>query len=108
VLRQVKNEASLSKTRGLRARIHSREAISATVYDGRYFRSTTNSVREAKRLYSAANRTTSKQDDQQTGRSANRTISVSDPFPLTAMTIGMLGLDQLREPLLAAAFRQIH
>jgi len=45
---------------------------------------------------------------QQTGRLANRTISFPDPFPRTAMTIGLLGLDQLREILLAAAFRQIH
>ena len=91
-------------------RVHSREALSATVYDGRYllgryFGSTTNSEREAKRLYSAANRTTSKQDDQQTGRLANRTTSFPDPFPWTAMTIGRLGRDQLREILLAAAFR---
>ena len=68
VLCQVKNEASLPKTRGLRARIHPREALSAAVYSvryglGRYFGSTKNSEREAQRLYSLANRTTSKQDD---------------------------------------------
>jgi hypothetical protein len=45
---------------------------------------------------------------QQTGRLANMTISFLDPFPWTAMTIGRLGRDQLREILLAAAFRQNH
>jgi hypothetical protein len=69
--------------------------------------STTNPVREGKILDFAANRTSSKQDEQQTGRAANRTTSVPDPFPLTAMKIGQLGLDQLRNPLLTKVFRQI-
>ena len=37
-------------------------------------------------------------DEQQTGRAANRTTSVPDLSPLTAMTIGLLGLDRLRNP----------
>ena len=56
----------------------------------------------------AANRTSSKQDEQQTGRAANRTTSVPDPSPLTTMTIGLLGLDWLRNPLLTAAIGQLH
>ena len=59
--------------------------------------STTNPVREVNKSL----------DLQQTGRAANRTSSVLDPFPLTAMRIGLLGLDRLRNPLLTAAFRPI-
>ena len=39
---------------------------------------------------------------------ANMTTSFPDPSPLTAMTIGLLGLDQLHSPLRKGAFRQIH
>jgi hypothetical protein len=35
------------------------------------------------------------------------TTSVPDPWILTAMTIGLLGLDRLHGPLLTAAFNQI-
>ena len=50
----------------------------------------------------------SKQDEQQTGRAANRWTSLPDPFPLMAMMLGQFGLGPLRGPLLTAAFRQIH
>ena len=69
--------------------------------------STPNPVREVQILDAVTNGTSSKQDEQQTGRAANRTTSVLDPFPLTAMRIGRLGLDRLRNPLLTAAFRPI-
>ena len=54
--------------------------------------STTNSVREAQILDSAASRASSE----------------PDLSPLTAMTIGRLGLDELRNPLHREEFRQIH
>ena len=49
--------------------------------------STPNPVREVQILDAVTNGTSSKQDEQQTGRAANRTTSVLDLFPLTAMTI---------------------
>ena len=38
---------------------------------------------------------------------ANRTTSVPGPSHLTGMTIGMLGLDRLHDPVLTAAFGEI-
>jgi hypothetical protein len=58
----------------------------------------TSSKQDKQQTGQAANRTSSKQDKQQTGQAANRTTSVSNPSHLTAMTIGLLGLDRLRRP----------
>jgi hypothetical protein len=86
----------------------SNRKMSLTITFQGFFGSTTNAVGEEQILYSSANRTSSKQDEQQTGRAANRWTSLPDPFPLMAMMLGQFGLDPLRGPLLTAAFRQIH